>query len=168
VVATSEPLYSPTTTPDANELIAQYANQQTVITTPNVVAPDAPTTPFDSGNIARKPEEPAKSKQEVFLHRDESQLAENCRLIETELDRLGLEVSRWQLEVLKNERWNIILAYELSDDGAVRQEALPTGGMWSMRIDLPSQLALDMIKNDLSTNWETYCKKYLAGKRLSA
>ena len=69
---------------------------------------------------------------------------------------------------MKDDRWTIILVYELSDEGSVRREALPTGGMWNMKIELPLSLAQDMVQNDLSSNWESYCEKFLSGKRISA
>jgi hypothetical protein len=50
----------------------------------------------------------------------------------------------------------------------VRYETLPSGGVKAMKIDLPPALAQEMVHTDISENWETYCKKFLSGKRLSA
>jgi hypothetical protein len=36
-----------------------------------------------------------------------------------------------------------------------------------MKIDLPLALAADMVRNDLSSNWSSYMKKFLASKKLS-
>jgi hypothetical protein len=56
----------------------------------------------------------------------------------------------------------------LSEAGTVRYEQIPGGGAKAMKIDLPLALAQEMVQTDFSENWESYCKKFLAGKKLSA
>jgi len=129
----------------------------------------AETMPFSSSGVSRQAENyRSPVVAETVLENQEVLLSENCRLICTEVERLGTRISRAQLEVMKDDRWTIILVYELSDEASVRREALPTGGMWNMKIELPLSLAQDMVQNDLSSNWESYCKKFLSGKRISA
>ena len=109
------------------------------------------------------------SEFETIHDRAVQQLSEVCRLIKSRVSRGGSNFSdRAQLEVRKEDRWVPILTYEVSEYGSLRHEVLPTGGTKSMQIDLPMQFAQDMVDNDLATNWMSYCRRFLAGKRLTA
>jgi hypothetical protein len=114
------------------------------------------------------PQSQKPTTAEVELERNVQDLSDNCRLVRTVVERNGVQIVRAQLDGKKGDFWNVILFYELSEDGSIRQETLPTGGVLKIEIDLPMSLALDMVENDLSSNWQTYCKKFFAGKRLSA
>jgi hypothetical protein len=124
---------------------------------------------FSSGShLDFRPNGPSSKEAEVIISSAVQQLSETCRLNNAVVQRAGKELKRVQLETLRDDRWAVVLTYELGDNGSVRYEPLPTGGVKSMKIDLPLLLAQDMVQNDLSLNWESYCKKFLAGKRLSA
>jgi len=160
-------LYQPTTTPEPGQFdTARLNSEESMLTTTPNFSDSEDTYSFDSRKSSDYSS--SRSRQEVVLQKREDLLAENCRLIHAEVDRGGTSIERSQLEVLKNDRWHVILLYELSNEGSSRQEALPTGKMWSIKIDLPLPLAQEMVNNDLTSNWMTYCKKFLAGKRLSA
>ncbi|MGH9550902.1 MAG: DUF7718 family protein, partial [Terriglobales bacterium] len=111
---------------------------------------------------------PRNNTGEFILSTAIEQLADNCRLSTSKVERMSVTITRVQLEVHKDERWVAILTYELAEQGSVRYEWSPTGAPRSMKFDLPLVLAQDMMANDLSTNWTAYCKRFLAGKRLSA
>ena len=59
-----------------------------------------------------------------------------------------------------------MLGYELGGNKSVRHEFVAGGERETINIDLPSIAAQEMIQNDLGTNWRSYCKKFLAGKRI--
>lgn len=107
------------------------------------------------------------STPEVILQTEEQVLSDVCKLKNCTIDRAGSEISRSQLLVQRDGRWIVALSYELSEKGSMRHETLPSGGVNSMKIDLPLALAADMVRNDLSSNWSSYMKKFLASKKLS-
>jgi LysM repeat protein/RNA polymerase subunit RPABC4/transcription elongation factor Spt4 len=107
------------------------------------------------------------SSPEVILQTEEQVLVDGCKLKNCTIDRGGIEISRSQLLIERDGRWIVALSYELSEKGSMRHETLPGGGVNSMKIDLPLALAADMVRNDLSSNWSSYMKKFLASKKLS-
>jgi len=109
----------------------------------------------------------SQSTPETVLQTEEQPLSDVCKLKQCSIDRNGTEISRSQLLIQKEGRWVVILSYELSENGSMRHETLPSGGVNSMKIDLPLALAADMVRNDLSSNWTLYLKKFLATKKLS-
>ena len=111
---------------------------------------------------------PSSRTDEDILQSTTEQLSDTCRMVKSILKRNVSEVTRSQLEVLRDSEWLPILAYEVSDANSMRHEYLSNGTKRSIMIDLPASAALEMIQNDLASNWLSYCKKFLAGKRLSA
>jgi hypothetical protein len=111
---------------------------------------------------------PSARTDEEILESTTEQLSDTCRMVKSVVKRNVSEITRTQLEVLRDSEWAPILAYEVSDANSMRHEYLSNGTKRSIMIDLPASAALEMIQNDLASNWLTYCKKFLAGKRLSA
>jgi len=70
--------------------------------------------------------------------------------------------------VLTGDVWVPILSYEINENTSVRHEFASDGKQRTMPIDLPAAAAQELIHNDLQSNWQEYCRKYLAGKRLTA
>ncbi len=111
---------------------------------------------------------PSLRLDEDVLESTIEQLSDNCRMVKSQVKRNVSELTRSQLEVLRGSEWIPILSYEVSDANSMRHEYLPNGTKRSIMIDLPASAASEMIQNDLASNWLTYSKKFLAGKRLTA
>ncbi|MBP7861388.1 LysM peptidoglycan-binding domain-containing protein [bacterium] len=89
-------------------------------------------------------------------------------LLDSELDLNNQKAERWQLEVLKDDEWTPVVAYEIIGDNSMRHEYNITGkAKKSIKMNLPSAAVEEMVRNDLSRNWQDYCQKFLAGKKLS-
>ena len=89
-------------------------------------------------------------------------------LLDSELDSNNQKAERWQLEVLKDEEWTPVVAYEIIGENSVRHEYNVTGkSRKSIKMNLPSSAVEEMVRNDLSRNWQDYCQKFLSGKKLS-
>lgn len=89
-------------------------------------------------------------------------------LLDSELDSNNQKAERWQLEVLKDNEWTAVVAYEIIGDNSMRHEYNVTGkAKKSIKMNLPSAAVEEMVRNDLSRNWQDYCQKFLAGKKLS-
>ncbi|MDX2106608.1 MAG: LysM peptidoglycan-binding domain-containing protein [Candidatus Melainabacteria bacterium] len=89
-------------------------------------------------------------------------------LLDSELDSNNQKAERWQLEVLKDEEWTPVVAYEIIGDNSIRHEYNVTGkARKSIKMNLPSAAVEEMVRNDLSRNWQEYCQKFLTGKKLS-
>lgn len=89
-------------------------------------------------------------------------------LLDSELDSNNQKAERWQLEVLKDEEWTPVVAYEIIGENSVRHEYNVTGkSRKSIKMNLPSAAVEEMVRNDLSRNWQDYCQKFLSGKKLS-
>ncbi|MCW5822950.1 MAG: LysM peptidoglycan-binding domain-containing protein [Cyanobacteria bacterium TGS_CYA1] len=89
-------------------------------------------------------------------------------LLDSELDSNNQKAERWQLEVLKDEEWTPVVAYEIIGDNSIRHEYNVTGkARKSIKMNLPSAAVEEMVRNDLSRNWQDYCQKFLTGKKLS-
>ncbi|HMO22532.1 MAG TPA: hypothetical protein PKC98_16350, partial [Candidatus Melainabacteria bacterium] len=81
----------------------------------------------------------------------------------------GKNRNRMQLEVNKDGEWIQVMAYELSDSNSVRFEYSLKGKKPKLiKMDLPAAAMKEMAQNDISNNWEEYCKKFLAGKKITA
>ncbi len=140
------------------------------------VSPNAPTRSLNeqsanttnAGHSEIVAAKHVSANEETVIERSIEELSNICKLTTSTIERGEVTLYRSQLEVKRDDRWHIILFYELSNDASMRQEILPTGSMLNMKIDLPLSLAQDMVRNDLSSNWLSYSKKFLAGKRLSA
>lgn len=111
---------------------------------------------------------PSVRLDEEILESSIEQLSDNCRMVKSQVKRTVSELTRSQLEVLRGNEWIPILSYEVSDASSMRHEYLANGTKRSIAIDLPASAASEMIQNDLASNWLTYSKKFLAGKRLTA
>lgn len=89
-------------------------------------------------------------------------------LLDSELDSNNQKAERWQLEVLKDNEWTAVVAYEIIGENSMRHEYNVTGkAKKSIKMNLPSAAVEEMVRNDLSRNWQDYCQKFLAGKKLS-
>jgi hypothetical protein len=89
-------------------------------------------------------------------------------LLDSELDSNNQKAERWQLEVLKDNEWIAVVAYEIIGENSMRHEYNVTGkAKKSIKMNLPSAAVEEMVRNDLSRNWQDYCQKFLAGKKLS-
>jgi hypothetical protein len=111
---------------------------------------------------------PSVRLDEEILESTTEQLSDNCRMVKSQVKRNVSELTRSQLEVLRDNEWIPILSYEVSNASSMRHEYLANGTKRSIMIDLPASAASEMIQNDLASNWLTYSKKFLAGKRLTA
>ncbi|MBS2005332.1 MAG: hypothetical protein JST44_27720, partial [Cyanobacteria bacterium SZAS LIN-5] len=111
---------------------------------------------------------PSVRLDEEVLESKTEQLSDICRMVKSQVKRNVSELTRSQLEVLRDNEWIPILSYEVSDSSSMRHEYLANGTKRSIMIDLPASAASEMIQNDLASNWLTYTKKFLAGKRLTA
>ncbi|MBA3860004.1 MAG: hypothetical protein C0507_24095, partial [Cyanobacteria bacterium PR.3.49] len=103
--------------------------------------------------------------EQTILNSLIEKLGENCRVVESTTED---HVVRTQLEVLTGDVWVPILSYEINENTSVRHEFASDGKQRTMPIDLPAAAAQELIHNDLQSNWQEYCRKYLAGKRLTA
>lgn len=122
----------------------------------------------NSFNVLSENLDPDERKwvEETILNSLIEKLGENCRVVEsTSPDGNSI---RTQLEVLTGEVWIPILSYEINENTSVRHEFASDGKQRTMPIDLPASAAQELIHNDLQSNWQEYCRKFLAGKRLTA
>ncbi|PZM77956.1 MAG: hypothetical protein DKT66_27160 [Candidatus Melainabacteria bacterium] len=122
----------------------------------------------NSFNVLSENLDPDERKwvEETILNSLIEKLGENCRVVEsTSPDGSSI---RTQLEVLTGEVWIPILSYEINENTSVRHEFASDGKQRTMPIDLPASAAQELIHNDLQSNWQEYCRKFLAGKRLTA
>ena len=72
-------------------------------------------------SVAAPASRPAVSEIEVERHVE--QLSDSCRLVRTVVRRNGVEIaSEHNFDGRKNDMWNVILFYELSEEGSVRQK----------------------------------------------
>jgi len=95
-----------------------------------------------------------------------NKLGESARVVHSES---GNDKNRMQLEVRKENEWVQVMAYELSPSKSVRIEYSIKGKKpKQIKMDLPASAMQEMARNDLSNNWEEYCKKFLAGKKITA
>ncbi|HEY9784322.1 MAG TPA: hypothetical protein V6D17_02900, partial [Candidatus Obscuribacterales bacterium] len=124
-------------------------------------------TTVQSFNLLSENLDPVEQKwvEETILNSLIEKLGENCRVVHSETADGRI---RTQLEVLTGETWIAILTYEVCDTTSVRHEFAPDGRKKTMPIDLPAAAAQELIQNDLQSNWQEYCRKFLAGKRLTA
>lgn len=75
---------------------------------------------------------------------------------------------KWQLEVMKDGNWTPVVAYEIVGDRSTRHEYNINGkSRKSIKMELPPSAVEEMVRNDLSRNWQDYCQKFLAGKKIS-
>jgi hypothetical protein len=88
-------------------------------------------------------------------------------LVQTDTKRAGKTNTRLQLETLRDDRWVAVIAYEISSDKAIRHEYSLSGKTKSIKMDLPPGALDELVQNDLTRNWKSYCDKFLAGKKLS-
>jgi len=95
-------------------------------------------------------------------------LSDTCRLIKTEKDVNGKVAFYQQLEVLSESEWMPVLSYEVGQENSVRHEYSRDGRKKTIKIDLPAGAVGEMVENELSSNWQDYCNRYLAGRKLSA
>lgn len=97
-------------------------------------------------------------------------LSDSCRIVLLDAEiKPGIDrAERWQLEVMKDGEWTAVVAYEIVGESSIRHEYNVNGkARKSIKMDLPPQAVEEMVRNDLSRNWEDYCKKFLDGKKLS-
>ncbi|HEY9867799.1 MAG TPA: hypothetical protein V6D08_01210, partial [Candidatus Obscuribacterales bacterium] len=96
------------------------------------------------------------------------QLSEACRLVKS-AGSGGLDAGqKSRLEVKRtDDSWVPIVTYEIYDDVSLRHEFTLDGKRKTIRIDLPPQAVQELAENDLTTNWQTYCNRFLAGKTIS-
>jgi hypothetical protein len=95
-------------------------------------------------------------------------LNDTCRLVKTEREVNGKVAVYQLLEVLHEQEWMPVLSYELGQEASVRHEYSKDGRKKTIKIDLPTGTAGEMIENELSQNWLDYCNRYLSGRRLSS
>jgi hypothetical protein len=122
----------------------------------------------NSFNVLSENLDPDERKwvEETIINSLIEKLGENCRVVET--TSADSHVVRTQLEVLTGDTWIPILSYEINENTSVRYEFASDGKQRTMPIDLPAAAAQELIHNDLQSNWQEYCRKFLAGKRLTA
>jgi len=119
-----------------------------------------------------------KSRKEAFsipsreyhMNRLVENLSDTSRivLLDSELDSNNQKAERWQLEVLKGDEWTPVVAYEIIGENSLRHEYNVAGkARKSIKMNLPSAAVEEMVRNDLSKNWQEYCQKFLSGKKLS-
>ena len=93
-------------------------------------------------------------------------LSDSCRL--RQLDHTsGNNGIKLQLEVCKEDKWISVMAYEISNGKATRHEYSLKGKIKSIKMDLPPGPLEELMQNDLILNWQSYCDKFLAGKKQS-
>ena len=95
-------------------------------------------------------------------------LSDSCRLVRAQKTVDGTIMHCQQLEVLIEGQWVPILTYEVGSNASVRHEFTKDGRRKSVKIDLPAVAVDEMVKNELNRNWEEYCRRYLAGRKLSS
>jgi hypothetical protein len=70
---------------------------------------------------------------------------------------------RLRLEVL-NGTWFPLVQYDVFAGVCLRHEYLLDGQRKTIRIDLPPQAALELARNDIQTNWQSYETKFASEK----
>ncbi|MBS1999011.1 MAG: hypothetical protein JSS86_21945, partial [Cyanobacteria bacterium SZAS LIN-2] len=95
-------------------------------------------------------------------------LSDTCRLVKNERVINGKPAVYQQLEVLSEGEWMPVLSYEVGQDNSVRHEYSKDGRKKTIKIDLPAGAVGEMVENELSSNWQDYCNRYLSGRKLSA
>jgi LysM repeat protein len=96
------------------------------------------------------------------------QLSEACRLVKSPGSGGPEAGQKSRLEVRKtDDSWVPIVTYEIYDDVSLRHEFTLDGKRKTIRIDLPPQAVQELAENDLTTNWQNYCSRFLAGKTIS-
>lgn len=96
------------------------------------------------------------------------QLSEACRLVKSTGSTGPDTGQKSRLEVRKtDDLWVPIVTYEIYDDVSLRHEFTLDGKRKTIRIDLPPQAVQELAENDLTTNWQNYCSRFLAGKTIS-
>jgi hypothetical protein len=79
-----------------------------------------------------------------------------CRLDEES------QILVFSVEVLQAGIWQAVIAYEIHPTHSMRYEFTPDGNRRSVRIDIPTESAMTLSNNDLSSNWRNYRDRYFA------
>ncbi len=112
------------------------------------------------------PAKPSVSEREIqgFIQ----QLGDACRMVKFDAGAGTKSGLKAHLEVRRSDdTWIPILTYEIYDDVSLRHEFTLDGKRRTIRIDLPPQAVQELAENDLTTNWQNYCQRFLSGRSIS-
>ncbi|QQR57582.1 MAG: LysM peptidoglycan-binding domain-containing protein [Candidatus Melainabacteria bacterium] len=153
-----------------NDPLGSRADAGSGIVSGSSVVPTSDSLLNSMANMHKARKDSSVPSREYQMSKLVENLSDTSRivLLDSELDLNNQKAERWQLEVLKDDEWTPVVAYEIIGDNSMRHEYNITGkAKKSIKMNLPSAAVEEMVRNDLSRNWQDYCQKFLAGKKLS-
>ncbi|MBI4534011.1 MAG: hypothetical protein HY711_08680 [Candidatus Melainabacteria bacterium] len=137
--------------------------------TPSVAEPSLPTAsvPVPQVDAAPAMSDSKPDLEQRAVNNLIEELSEACRLVKS-TGQGALDAGlKSRLEVQHLNAWMPVVMYEIYDDVSLRHEFSLNGKQKTVRIDLPPSSVQELADNDLTSNWQDYCQKFLAGRKLS-